>query len=119
MLVANVNNFRCGGFLTVNFSLKVVQVLCHGQVVIEAWMRPSRRGKLYAASRPILCLAATESGGLFFHCHRRSSRRMAKTSYCQDYLRQEIIASLECKIQFLHCQRSVNHLQCQMLKLLI
>lgn len=40
MLVANVNNFRCEVFFQLlTFSLKMVQVLCHSQVVVEAWMR--------------------------------------------------------------------------------
>ena len=75
--------------------------------------------KFYNTSKPIQWLTATESGGLLFHCHGCSYHPTVKTNYCQDYLRQEAILSLECKIQFLHCQRSINHLSCQMLKLLL
>lgn len=69
-------------------------------------------------AKPIQWLAATESSGPLFHCHGCSPGPTLKSSYCQDFLRQEIILPLERKIQFLHCQIGIDHLQCQVLKLL-
>jgi len=96
----------------------MVQVLCHRHSSAGSDEVKQER-KFYDTAKPIQWLAATESGDPLFYCHRCSSHPTLKNNYCQDFLRWEIISYLESKIQFLHCQRSINHLQCQMLKLLL